>query len=65
MTMTEERAQEVIEQARAALGRTWKSQIAQAWYDGNYPWRVREIEAELQQIRNSTLRARKRCIPRT
>lgn len=63
--LTEARAQEVIDQTRGLLGRTWKRQLWSAWVDGRYPSVIRELAPELQQLRNSELRARKQCVPRS
>ena len=44
---------EALKLAKERLGRTWKAQLRQAWFEGRYPYTVRDIAPLLQQVRNT------------
>jgi len=56
--LTDERAREVLVIVKARLGRSWKLQLGHMWLRADYPL-LEDLAPELQQLRNSDLRARR------
>lgn len=44
---------EALEKARRHFGRCWKSELGFCWERTSYPVELRDVEADLQRIRNT------------